>query len=175
MDSAHWNPLVVRTLAAIRATNPARTVVVGPVNWNGIGALKDLVLPGDDRNLVVTIHYYDPMHFTHQGASWVGGSTAWLGTQWHGTDAEKQIVVNDFAKAADWGKAHGRPVYLGEFGSYSKGDIDSRVRWTTCVRSTADADGFAWTYWEFNQGFGVYDPVAGQWRQRLLDALAPKP
>jgi endoglucanase len=136
--------------------------------------LEKLVLPENDRHLIVTVHFYDPMTFTHQGASWVQGSDKWLGNTWQGTDAEKLAVTKAFDKAAAWGKEHQRPMYLGEFGAFSRGDMDSRARWTAFVSRTAEADGLAWTYWEFCAGFGVYDPVAKQWREPLLDALLPK-
>jgi endoglucanase len=173
LDSAHWNPLVVRALAAIRPSNPTRTIVVGPVQWNSFNKLAELQLPESDRHLLATFHYYLPMQFTHQGASWIQGSNPWLGTTWDGTDAEKAIIQRDFSAASTWAKAHDRPIFLGEFGSYSKGDMASRVRWTTCCARTAESLGFGWSYWEFCSGFGAYDPVARHWRQPLLDALIP--
>jgi endoglucanase len=149
---------------------PSILVVVGPGAWNGSGALPKLMLPESDPNLLVTVHFYDPFHFTHQGASWAEGSTAWLGTTW-GTDADKKAVTDSFATAAKWGADHLRPMYLGEFGAYSTSPIEGRARWTAFVARTAEAHGMPWTYWEFCSGFGAYDPVARQWRQPLLDAL----
>jgi endoglucanase len=175
LDAPHWNALLARTLAVVRVSNPDRGVVVGPVQWNNIGALPKLALPPDDRHLIVTVHYYDPMKFTHQGASWIKGSAPWLGTTWEGTDAEKLAVTEAFDRAAAWGKDNQRPMYLGEFGSFNRGDLASRARWTAFVARTAEAHGLAWTYWEFCAGFGVYDPKTDQWRQPLLDALLPKP
>jgi endoglucanase len=173
LDATRWNELFLKTLTVIRPSNPTRTIVVGPVHWNSIGALDKLVLPDSDHNLLVTIHFYEPMKFTHQGASWIDGSAKWLGNTW-GTDADKKAVTDSFAQAAAWGQAHHRPLYLGEFGAFSKGDMDSRVRWTTAVARAAESHNIPWTYWEFNAGFGVYDPVAKQWRQPLLNALLPK-
>jgi endoglucanase len=174
MDARHWNRLLAKALAVVRATNPARTVVVGPTNWNDVGHLNKLELPESDRNLLVTIHFYDPMSFTHQGADWVAGSSKWMGTTWQGTEAEKQAIARAFEAAAAWGAAHRRPMFLGEFGSYGTGDMASRARWTAFVARTAESHGMPWTYWEFCSGFGAYDPVAKQWRQPLLDALLPK-
>ena len=65
-----WNAMVREALAIVRATNPTRWVVVGPTSWNAIGALPGLVLP-DDPRLALTVHFYDPFDFTHQGAEWV--------------------------------------------------------------------------------------------------------
>ena len=173
MDASHWNDLLAQTLAVVRASNPTRTIVVGPVAWNGIWMLPKLVLPDSDRNLLVTVHFYDPMTFTHQGASWIEGSDKWLGNTWQGTDAEKQAVTKAFDQAAAWGGAHQRSIFLGEFGSFGRGDMDSRARWTAFVARAAEARGFPWTYWEFCSGFGAYDPKAHSWRQPLLDALMP--
>jgi endoglucanase len=170
LDAPHWNALLAKTLAVVRLTNPSRVVIVGPVAWNGIGVLPKLVLPETDQDLLVTVHFYNPFHFTHQGASWAEGSNAWLGTTW-GTDADKKAVTDSFDTAATWGADHHRPMYLGEFGVYSKSPLEGRARWTAFVARTAEAHGMPWTYWEFCSGFGAYDPVARQWRQPLLDAL----
>ena len=171
LDANTWNALLGKALTVVRASNPTRTIVVGGVQWNSIGALAKLVLPDDDHNLLVTFHYYDPMTFTHQGAGWMKGSKDWMGTTWQGTDAEKQKVDQAMDKAAAWGKEHHRPIFMGEFGSYEKGDMESRVRWTKYVVHSADAHGFSWTYWEFCSGFGAYDPKTNQWREPLLEAL----
>ena len=66
-------------------------------------------------------------------------------------------------------------LFLGEFGAYEKGDIDSRARWTSFVSNTAAAHQFPTAYWEFCSGFGAYDPVATEWRKPLLNALIPPP
>lgn len=173
LDALTWNDLIARAVAIIRPTNPTRWIVAGPVGWNGIRDLPKLELPENDHYLVATIHYYDPMKFTHQGAEWINGSTPWLGTTWQGNDAEKQAINQAFDQVSAWGKEHRRPMFLGEFGSYCKGDMDSRQRWTQAVARSAEAHGVAWTYWEFCAGFGVYDPVLKQWRAPLLQALLP--
>lgn len=174
LDGPHWNALLARTLHIVRKSNPTRTVVVGPVLWNHIEALPQLMLPEGDRNLLVTIHFYDPMSFTHQGAEWIEGSKKWLGNKWLGTNPEKLSVTQAFDSAAAWSVAHQRPIFLGEFGSFNKGDIESRVRWTAFVAQTAESHGFPWAYWEFCSTFGIYDPVARAWRKPLYDALMEK-
>jgi endoglucanase len=70
-----WNNYLAAALAVIRKSNPKRTIIVGTAEWGGLGALDELELP-DDGHLVVTFHYYEPFHFTHQGAEWSPGSSA---------------------------------------------------------------------------------------------------
>lgn len=65
-----WNTLQVQALQIIRQSNPERAVLVAPVGWNLIENLQALQLPAD-KNLIVSVHYYDPGQFTHQGAEWV--------------------------------------------------------------------------------------------------------
>lgn len=174
LTPSRWNALLAEALGVIRETNPTRAVVVGPLNWNNVDALGSLQLPEGDRHLIVTFHYYEPFRFTHQGAEWVNGADAWLGTTWEGSEAQKRAIVADFDHAAEWGRARNRPVYLGEFGAYSKADIESRARWTAFVARTAEERGFGWAYWEFCAGFGVFDRTRGQWSEPLLTALVPE-
>lgn len=176
ITSDWWNALVAETIRVIRKDHPARAIVVGPVDWNSIGQLKNLKLPPDDKNLIVTFHYYQPFHFTHQGAEWVGKeSVKWLGTPWSGSDAEKAAVRKDLDEAAQWAKGNGRPLFMGEFGAYNKAEMSSRERWTAFVRSEAEKRNFSWAYWEFCAGFGIYDPKSKEWRKGLRVALIPTP
>lgn len=169
-----WNEYLQEAIVTIRQTNPGRIIVVGPTSWYYIGLVNTLALPVDDRNLIVAFHYYNPFQFTHQGAEWVTGSNAWLGTQWLGTAAERQTIRQEFAAAAQWGAEHQRPLNLGEFGAYSKADMTSRALWTDFVARTAEANGMSWHYWEFIAGFGVYNGTANDWHYSLLNALIPK-
>jgi endoglucanase len=171
LDAAKWNAAIPVLLAAVRKSNPTRAVIVGPVSWNAIRALDDLRLPETDRNLIVTVHYYEPFKFTHQGAEWVKGADQWPALRWTGSEAEKVAVRKDLEKAASWGRKHGRPVFIGEFGAYGKSDMASRVAWTGFVRSEATRLRMSWAYWEFCAGFGAYDAKTGAWRAELKTAL----
>ena len=291
-----WNEYARQALSLVRQSNPTRAVVIGPNGWNSIGRLEELALP-NDPNLIVTVHFYDPFSFTHQGAEWVapsptgitfpsGGSSlrapwqnyswdstvnikadsgidvtynkGWAGFYLHSDSAQPasafkfktsramtlsvackasndgqnlnntittqagvtvtvncaaptkalhiqngssnpqpvftisslelvtpsgavSLISNDeqnlqmrLEQAASWGKANQRPMFVGEFGAYSKGDPASRVRWTAFVRKTLEQQGLSWGYWEFGAGFGIYDRSAKAWRADLLKALIPK-
>ena len=173
LDASLWNEYAADALKVVRPTNPDRDVVIGPMLWNSFLMISTLDLP-DDPHVIATFHYYEPFHFTHQGAEWVDGSDPWLGTTWDATSAEASEVVDNFDFVADWARQHHHlRVLLGEFGAYSKADMDSRVRWTEFIRSEAERHGFAWAYWEFGSGFGAYDPSTRLWRRDLLNALIP--
>ena len=174
LTADRWNPLLVEALDVVRRSNPVREVVIGPVGWNSIRDLKTLTLPEQDRHLIVTVHYYNPFKFTHQGADWVGPeSSQWLGTRWTGSAEEKLAVESDLNQAIDWAVKHERRMFLGEFGAFSTADLESRSRWTRSVAEAAVTRKMGFAYWEFCSGFGAYDATAGRWIQPLKDALLP--
>ena len=171
LNAEKWNQLLAETMAIIRAENPDRTVVIGTAEWGGAGSLNKLKLPENDKNLILTAHLYSPFTFTHQGAHWVNGSDAWLGTEWHGTYYDKTALINELEIVNRFSKEHNIPVYMGEFGAFRKADMASRVRWTSFCARLFEKMGFSWSYWEFCAEFGIYDPDARTWRKGLLDAL----
>ncbi len=163
-----WNRLLRRALAAVRAQDAGRVVVIGPADANIAQDLVKLDLP-DDPALIVTIHDYQPFDFTHQGADWVEHPLPVGVTCCDPAQLARLVLQLDLAAA--WGKQHHRPIYLGEFGSIDRADMDSRAMFTRAMRDAAERRGMSWAYWEYDAGFGVYDLEAGQWRKPLKDAL----
>jgi endoglucanase len=165
-----WNTLVADVVAIIRQHNPTRWIIVGPDSWNGMHRLRQLKLPEHDRRLVATVHFYHPIEFTHQGATFTALKFK-EGKAWLGRPEELKTMRRAFTAAAEWARENGRPVYLGEFGTIDKADLQSRVRWTREVRRLCEKADFAWSYWELAAGFGLLDPQTLQWRRELLQAL----
>lgn len=198
------NPIYAEAIKIIRETNPNRTIFVGPGKWNSLDEVEKLQLPADDRNLVVTVHCYDPFLFTHQGASWTMPDTITTGIVYPGPppsprnpnlsvtnkawvlkwienyntlpDDENPSSARAFTgrmkKVAEWAKANGRPIHLGEFGAYIKADPESRARYYTDMRRTAEELGFGWAVWDWKAGFKYWDgtkPAEGM-REALFGA-----
>jgi endoglucanase len=163
-----WNDLAARALTIVRKSNPRRLVIMGPTGWDAAQALSSLRLP-NDPNLIVTIHNYQPFAFTHQGAEWVQPVRP-IGVRCCDT-GQQAAAVAPLAQSKSWSDAARYPLFLGEFGAYSKADMASRVTFTRFMRDQAEAHGMSWSYWELAAGFGVYDPAAHAWRVPLKDAL----
>jgi endoglucanase len=168
-QNERWNDLAARALNAVRQTNQTRVVVIGPTHWNSADALDKLVLP-NDPHLIVTVHNYQPFEFSHQGAEWESRSASWLGTPCCSAAQQAQLRA-PLDVAAAWSARHRYPIYLGEFGSYSKAAMPARVAYTRLMRDEAEKRGMSWAYWEFASGFGLYDPQTRTWRTPLRDAL----
>lgn len=166
MPPQEWNELAAAALAAVRAVDTERRVLIGPAAAGTLEALDALRVPADDR-LVLTVHYYEPFRFTHQGAAWEPGAAGWLGTTW-GSVADRAAVTADLERAAAW--AAGRELLIGEFGAHGAADRPSRLRWTEWVRSEAERLGLGWCYWALGTEFCVRRPD-GTWDAELLAAL----
>jgi endoglucanase len=163
-----WNVLAARALAVVRKSNPDRVVILGPTHWNSANDLAQLKLP-NDANLIVTIHDYNPFPFTHQGAEWVSPTLPTGVTCCSAAQEADMTAPLDVAKR--WAAERRYPVYVGEFGAYSRADSASRITFNRTMRDAIEARGMTWAYWEFASGFGVYDPVTLTFRRGLLDAL----
>jgi len=155
LNGEPWNKLFAKALKVVRESNPDRLVMVGPSDWNASRDLPKLELPAD-RNLIVTIHNYDPFPFTHQGVSCLPMKLP-AGLKCCDSSQRKQIT-DALDVAVKWSLAKGYPLYLGEFGSYRAADMDSRENYTRFVRDEVEKRGMGWAYWEFGSSFGAFDP-----------------
>ena len=132
-----------------------------------------LELPASDRHIIVTVHYYEPHEFTHQGASW--GDPEWRklsGVRW-GSPADLAKLGERFDAAQAWARKHDRPILLGEFGAYDKAPQEDRIKYTAAVARAAEKRGWAFGYWQFDSNFIVYDIDRGAWNTPIYRALVP--
>ena len=160
-------------LTGVREVDPARLRNRKRRRGRNARRPTNLELPRDDH-LIATLHYYEPVRFTHQGATWQSGAEHWLGTRW-GTPADHAAVTADLEAAAAWARRQGIPLYVGEFGTLDTADHDSRIRWTLWVRRELERLDLPWAYWDFATDFGAYDREHQAWRHELLDTLTGKP
>lgn len=165
-----WNSIVEKILPVVRKKNPSRYVIVGPANFNNLNSLSSLRLPLNDRNIIVGIHYYEPLEFTHQRFP----SGKWFPTlpfrAW-GSESDRQKVLADFARAQEWAVTHRRPLLLGEFGSYEAAPLADRAEYARFVAMAAERFGWAWIYWQFDKSFSIYNFSNDEWVGRILKPL----
>ena len=170
LTAARWNLLSARLLREVRIVDPTRIVIIGPADYNRYDQLDTLALRADDRRIIVTVHYYEPFNFTHQGAPWVPETAALSGITW-GTSADRAAMNHDFDGVAAWARRHDRPVMLGEFGTYEVGAMASRAAWTSAAVRAATSRGMPFAYWQFAGSFAAFDRTKGQWIGPIHDAL----
>ena len=178
MTIANVDALNAAALREIRRTNPDRWVVLGTGAYGGLKGLR-LASPPDDPRTVLSLHYYEPFAFTHQGAEFADAGP--LGASW-GRRSDKRAVRRDMDLAASIRDRWQRPLLLGEYGVVHDGNTDGRgealivpasqrIRWTRFVRQEAEARGFGACYWDYATSFAAYDDDRGAWLRGMRAAI----
>ncbi len=177
-ENKQLNPLMHRMLSAIRESNPTRIVYVTSNKWSQFSTVPDVELPAD-RNIALTIHYYEPLVFTHQRASWAGFDDKMDAVKFPGVvpDMAGHVAADrhefgqkgdpltvarvqaSFEKVATWVRQRrpGLEIYVGEFGVYQVADADSKRNWIYTVRHECEKRGWGWAVWDYKGGFAVRD------------------
>lgn len=155
-------------LAAVRATNPTRPVIIGGQDWSGVGSLATLALPSDPY-VVPTIHTYDPFNFTHQGATWVS-PTPPLGRVFGGAADYAELDAN-LQRVRDYMTRTGRVPFVGEYGANDDPAVQlaQRVLYYGTITSAYASIGVQTCAWAYTNTFRLRDGSA--WLPGMLDAI----
>ena len=166
-----WN-LQNSVIGEIRKIDPMRTIVVAMPEWNGPWTL-DNFKNYDFENLIVAIHTYEPLDFTHQGEAWAGKGDIKLEL----TDEMLLSLNNQLHQILKFRLLTGHEVILNEFGLVTTGAISSEdvSKYLSYITKSMEAHGVPWTYWSYSGSFGVYNDgflgIGKGWRQNVIDAL----
>ena len=179
-DAAGWSALQRQALAVIRAALPGNTVIVTGNDWGSVAGLLALS-PVADRNVIYSIHFYDPVELTSL-AAWNPSldhaafaalpfpvtNPASCDAGLPRTDAASMAAWryycasgwNDgaidatFTRVGAWAHRNDAWVLLGEFGATERLNRPSRVAWLAAVRHAAAGQGFGWALWGYDDVMG---------------------
>ena len=188
VDLYRWAGEEAKAVAVIRAQAPKHTIIAGGAHWNGIDGLQAME-PLRDNNIVYTFHDYNPMTFTHQGATWVGeaakslhdvpypstpDNVAPLVAELTNEQAKKELawygqqrwniatMEKEIGVAVEWAKERHVPLWCGEFGVFIEhSKPEDRDRWLTDMRKTLEKDGIGWNMWDYRGGFALVSKKDG--------------
>ncbi len=166
--NANLREALAPALAAVRATNPDRPVIIGGEFWSGIDSLATLALP-DDPNVYPTFHYYEPFQFTHQGATWVDPVPPLGRVYGSGDDAER--LVRDVQKIRDYSARTGLLPFMGESGAHTTVPLDQRVRYHAAVTKAFAPLGVGMCTWAYTNTFSFYDSEKKAWLPGMRGAI----
>ena len=194
LDPKLWNGIQNRAAAAIRRAAPRHTIIVSGDEYSQLTMLE-LLEPPADQNVIANFHLYDPIVFTHQGASWsppwamsckgmtYPSAPAFIGEflkTVSDPDAVREITAyrdegwnperyeRMIARAAEWGREHGLALTCNEFGVYKKfSPRPARLAWVRDVSALLEKYSIGWTMWDYAGDFAVVKAIDGQ---RVPDA-----
>lgn len=155
---------------AVRASNPTRAIIIGGGNWSDIDSLETLTLP-DDPNLYPTFHYYAPMEFTHQGATWVPPEKRTPAGRTLNAD-DITLIEGHARKVAAYIERTGLVPLLGETGAIAETmPLEQRVKYHTAVADAFGKVGVDSCMWAYANTFPFWDRNTGRWNPGLLSAV----
>lgn len=176
------NKLEARLIAAIREEEPNRFIVVGS-NWaQSVETMQYLQVPENDKHLIISFHFYNPLFITHFGAPWTiyadttvavsyPGNILADTTFFAGKDEKtreemrsqsgvwnKEKMYEKIKAAIDRGKELGLQVYCGEFGAYPYFiNTESRLNWYKDMVAIFKENNIANAHWCYKGDFPVVD------------------
>ena len=182
-DHEDWNKLIAKAVKAIRKIEPNRVLVIGANRWQQAEFFPFLKVPENDKNIILSLHTYSPINFTHYLADWMP-SKAYKGpVHYPGqivTDADykkyvdtndaayvqsminarkvynKKILTDELLPAIQKAKELNLQLYCGEFGCLPHVDRAERLKYYDDIVSAFEENNIAWCNWEYKGDFGIY-------------------
>jgi hypothetical protein len=148
--------LIRRTVAAIRAIDPARRLVIDGLG-GGFLSLPELA------NLGVThsARGYHPMPVSHHRASWWADhmhapAPKYPGLRWQGR-VWNRAALRDSYRTWRGLERRGVEIHIGEFGCFNRTPNDILLRWLCDLLSVYREFQWGYALWQFRGPFGILD------------------
>lgn len=178
-DPEKWNNLVNNAVTKIRKLEPERILVIGSNIWQSAKTFDVLKVP-NDKNIILSFHFYEPFLLTLFHAGWTGfknysGPVHYPGiliskAEFDALPADQQKVVKDCVDQ-EWnmdkldemmqlpvkkGKELGLQVYCGEYGTIDGSPEADKIRWYKDIIAVFKKNGIASANWNYKSGaFGL--------------------
>ena len=196
-DPEDWNKVLNKVLKAIRKKEPERIVVIGSNMWQNAETFPELRFPENDKNLILSFHFYTPMALTHHTASWTkikeykgpvnypgwiadtanykGLSETTVKAMRDGANGyfTKDTLLKLIEPAIKVARENNLPLYCGEFGVYPKIPENIALRWYKDVCEIFDEHNIAYCHWGYKGDFPVVKKD-GSLNYKLTSVLTAK-
>jgi len=166
-----WNKVKDRLCREIRLHAPWSTIITGSNMWNSASAFESLT-PFDDDNMIYSVHFYEPLLFTHQNAPWIDNPEIKIPRSYPGDYSNGLVrkygmthsdgvwnrdrLAKEFAPVNEFRKKYKAKVICNEFGVYTPVELQSQLRWYDDLLSILKEMDIGFSYWNYkNLDFGI--------------------
>jgi endoglucanase len=192
-----WNIVLNKAIAAIRAKEPQRKIVIGSNRWQIPETFPQLRFPEKDTNLILSFHFYTPMALTHHTASWtpiaeykgpvnypgqIVDTLCYKDLSPSAVSAMREFANGYFTKgvlekmmmpAIQVAKEHHLQLQCGEFGVYPTIPEDIMLRYYKDLCDLFNENDIAYCHWNYKADFPVVDK-RGNPNRKLVSILTSK-
>ena len=168
-----WNRIAAECIRRIRLIAPHSLILVGSYWNNSPAAVKDLDLPADDR-VIYNFHCYDPLNFTHQGATWIPDPAFDPGRRvaFEQMEITPEYFEGQFASAISTAAERGTTLYCGEYGVIEEATPEDTVKWFRTINEVFEKHQIARSAWSYRRmNFGLSDARLDGVRDELIKYL----
>lgn len=195
-DNAPWMDIVRRAVAVIRPHAPRTKILVGSYRNNSVTTVPHIIPPVDD-NIVYNFHCYEPLLFTHQGATWIKEMPTDFRMLYPISGEQFQAAADSvnpdfrvderflpegtfstryfellFADALQYAEQQGVMLYCGEYGVISFADEASTLAWYRDIHSVFQKYGIGHAVWSYKEMFfGISDAGMDRIRDKIIQCL----
>jgi endoglucanase len=148
--------LIRRTVAAIRAIDPDREIVIDGLG-GGYLAMPELA----DLNVIHSGRGYHPMPISHHQANWwsehaYAPEPTYPGLKWQGRRWDRTALRDSYK---DWRavERYGAQIHIGEFGCFNRTPNDIALRWLADLLNVFKEIGWGYALWNFKGPFGIVE------------------
>lgn len=196
-DPEQWNNLVDKAVKSIRELEPERIIVIGSNMWQSANTFDVLKVP-EDKNIILSFHFYEPFFLTHHHASWTNlrdytGPVHYPGViisqaEYDSLPLPQQVIAKDHV-GVEWNmdkmekmmelplqksKELGLQVYCGEYGVIAGAPEEDRIRWYNDMISIFNKNNIASANWNYKSGsFGMIMSDSTR-NQPMIEAITRK-
>ncbi len=152
-----WNKIIKKCISRIRNYAQETIILVGGYWNNSPEAVKDLDAPYDDK-IVYNFHCYEPIKFTHQGATWTDLVLPDERFVFEAFDINESYFMNLFTSAYEAAEKNGTVLYCGEYGVIDRVAPKDTLKWFKAIHAAFEKMGInhcAWSYKKMD--FGLSD------------------
>lgn len=195
-DNAPWMDIARRAVAVIRPHAPRTKILIGSYMQNSATTVPHII-PPVDGNIVYNFHCYEPLLFTHQGATWVKEMPTEFRmrypiskTQYNAAadSINPDFRTNDrflpegdfsaryfellFASALQYAEQQGVMLYCGEYGVIDLADKESALTWYQHINSIFKKYNIGHAIWSYKEmNFGISDTGMDKIREEIIQSL----
>ncbi|MCK4922271.1 MAG: glycoside hydrolase family 5 protein [Bacteroidales bacterium] len=177
-DPNDWNKLLARVVKDIRKIEPKRKIVIGSNRWQSVNTFDDLVIPENDKNIILSFHFYHPFAFTHHMARWTfikdyNGPVHYPGViiaeedlavlpeelanimKGQAVSYTRDSMISDIQKPLKFALEHNLPLYCGEFGCLPTVESEDMLLWYSDIIAILEENDISWANWDYKGSFGI--------------------
>lgn len=168
---SEWNRISHQCIKRIRMYAPKSFILVGSYHNNSATTVSALAKPYDDK-VIYNFHCYEPLPFTHQGATWAPTINPNDRMSYDHSGCDEQFFEELFASAIETAKKNGTMLYCGEYGVINKATPDDTVKWYKSINAIFKKYGIGRSAWSYKKmDFGLVDDNLDDVRSELIKLL----